>query len=509
MKLYKLCLLVGLMFLVASCNSNNDGNNSNDSIDREGDTASCFTFYLNEDDTYGIKLNSNLNEYPSTVSIPSSYKNKPVTRIRTAAFNGSLVGDIDKVIVPKSIKKIDKFAFSGKSIFTTLEYKGTFNEFNKITFGYDWFYEVESLTIKTNDKEVSTENIEKNSIGLLLRNEIRLESLVLNNENLTIIKGKTYDYDVVKTSEYPCFAFPSLCESFLFKIKSNNDNVSLDYSYKSIVGRTEGNSLISGNKDQYSFSCVLSISSQTYNFDNVTFKSKSFTYDAKMHHLSDPINVPEGTTIVVTKSELSDKVPYIEYNDYAVTPVEVEFDTLGKHSIYLYLFKDGYETKCLTRTLTIKQLTYDESILHDYLSGLSETSEKNHFYFHYLNLEESYNDFRVWLWPEGKDGIFFDWVIDEDIGGAYIDVDLKKTYTNNNERLTFDYEVNFTIPGTFGLGVVYKATISRYWSYDIYTSFAIPSENVLKLATGNGYSYHAFSLYGNSSYISSEPINTL
>ena len=90
---------------------------------------------------------------------------------------------------------------------------------------------------------------------------------------------------------------------------------------------------------------------------------------------------------------------------------------------------------------------HDPAAVEAYMDSLKETSENGHLYFHYLrydNAPGSYADYDVWVWPRNGEGSRFDWagrtgpanrvdaatgdaIVDE-FGGAYIDVDLNKTY---------------------------------------------------------------------------------
>ncbi|MCI2111263.1 MAG: alpha-amylase family glycosyl hydrolase [Bacilli bacterium] len=84
-----------------------------------------------------------------------------------------------------------------------------------------------------------------------------------------------------------------------------------------------------------------------------------------------------------------------------------------------------------------------------YMDSLRKTSQGNHFYFHYYregNLASDYDDWDMWIWgyrPKETEGAKFDWhgrttshdllsatgeALPDDFGGAYVDVDLAKSY---------------------------------------------------------------------------------
>ena len=82
-----------------------------------------------------------------------------------------------------------------------------------------------------------------------------------------------------------------------------------------------------------------------------------------------------------------------------------------------------------------------------YMDGLKETSQADHFYYHYLRFQNDYNDLDTWVFPykpNGGEGVKFDWVgrtqgtdplktasgnpVIDSLGYVSIDIDLHATY---------------------------------------------------------------------------------
>lgn len=139
-------------------------------------------------------------------------------------------------------------------------------------------------------------------------------------------------------------------------------------------------------------------------------------------------------------------------------------------------------------------------------------SEKDHLYIHYLrfnNTPEEYEAWDIWSWPYGGDGTNFDFkkgdngkIITDELGGAYVDIDLTKTYSPAGwlnggyvDGLTMSYMVNNNLVDKVGFQIVLKATRENkdaYWENDGDDNFITLSEN----KWDNG-SYHVFCVQNN------------
>lgn len=162
--------------------------------------------------------------------------------------------------------------------------------------------------------------------------------------------------------------------------------------------------------------------------------------------------------------------------------------------------------------------------LAQYVSGLKKTSVSNHLYFHYLrngNTPSKYADWDVWLWPyrpvEGE-GAKFDWVgrtasssnqlsvsgdaTVDDFGGAYIDVDLAKTYDggwNETSKKMGGTSVKYTddagnLEEQLGLQVVQSSTRTSgtsFWTNDGGNNY-LPLANYKMENSDGTFSYHVF-----------------
>jgi hypothetical protein len=230
--------------------------------------------------------------------------------------------------------------------------------------------------------------------------------------------------------------------------------------------------------------------------------------------------------------------------------------TLGSANVVFY----AHWTKASAGSHTAEQIKA-------YMDGLSTNSGDNHLYIHYYrfgNTAANYADWDVWTWPyspKAGEGVKFDWVgrttskdqlsatgdatVDE-FGGAYIDIDLTKTYdggwssatktfgghptnfyANDTEKTDFDTKIGFQIVKS-----ATRTSSSGFWAND----GSDQKPEIAKFALANksgGTSYHIFALqdqvasyqkdvinemsdpfadddgtnvtYGNSAYISSIP----
>ena len=230
--------------------------------------------------------------------------------------------------------------------------------------------------------------------------------------------------------------------------------------------------------------------------------------------------------------------------------------TLGSANVVFY----AHWTKASAGSHTAEQIKA-------YMDGLSTNSGDNHLYIHYYrfgNTPSNYADWDVWTWPyspKAGEGVKFDWVgrttsadrlsatgdatVDE-FGGAYIDIDLTKTYdggwsatkkafgghpttfyASDTEKTDFDTKIGFQIVKS-----ATRTSSSGFWAND----GSDQKPEIAKFALANksgGTSYHIFALqdqvasyqkdvinemsdpfadddgtnvtYGNSAYISSIP----
>lgn len=141
-----------------------------------------------------------------------------------------------------------------------------------------------------------------------------------------------------------------------------------------------------------------------------------------------------------------------------------------------------------------------------YNNSWLEKSEKDHLYIHYLrfnNTPEEYEDWDIWSWPYGRDGTNFDFVkqdgtiVTDDLGGAYVDIDLTKTYSPAGwlegdyvSGLSMSYMQDGELTPKVGFQIVKKATrsnVDSYWENDGDDNFVTLSE-----AKWENGSYHVF-----------------
>lgn len=172
-----------------------------------------------------------------------------------------------------------------------------------------------------------------------------------------------------------------------------------------------------------------------------------------------------------------------------------------------------------------------------YMDGLLARSEANHLYFHYLrydNTPGSYADYDVWVWPFMGEGCRFDWAgrttpanrvdaasgeaeVDE-FGGAYIDVDLTKTYDGGWDAAAMTMggtETAFFDGGKLnpivGCQIVYtpsRTSGSGFWINDG-GDMSITLENFAYEVEG-GTAYHVFALQDQGSRgLSNRPAMTI
>lgn len=179
---------------------------------------------------------------------------------------------------------------------------------------------------------------------------------------------------------------------------------------------------------------------------------------------------------------------------------------------------------------------HTEEELNKYLAALKTNSEANHFYFHYYrydNSPSSYEDYDIWAWnmaPSASEGHKFDWVgrtsssdgfdvtgeatIDS-FGGAYIDIDLKATYSSgwdNTNKKFLNKPMSFDGSSKIGIQIVKSSTRKTgggFWVNDGSNLSVKLDEFALELEDGNK-AYHAFVLQDQvQTSLSAKPISSL
>ena len=165
-----------------------------------------------------------------------------------------------------------------------------------------------------------------------------------------------------------------------------------------------------------------------------------------------------------------------------------------------------------------KSANPDDPAVKAYMDNLRETSQPNHLYYHYYrfdNSPKSYADWDVWAWaykPTAGEGAKFDWygrtqsadhmsatgdAVCEDVAGAYVDIDLSKTYDGGWNNKTYKMggtPVSYVGAEQIGLQIVQTKTrtsASGFWTNDGSNLFIKLSDYALALNNG-GEAYHVF-----------------
>lgn len=169
-------------------------------------------------------------------------------------------------------------------------------------------------------------------------------------------------------------------------------------------------------------------------------------------------------------------------------------------------------------------IIHNQGEVDQYMSGLKESSEKDHLYLHYLrkdNTPDSYSNWDIWAWPyspKAGEGYRFNFAgrttdlssatleasgsaVVESFGGAYVDIDLTKTYDGGWDNIkqkiggtsTNFYSSGTTLDEKIGFEVVKsesRTSSSGFWKNDggnVYVTLADYA-----LAGSKGTSYHVF-----------------
>lgn len=145
-----------------------------------------------------------------------------------------------------------------------------------------------------------------------------------------------------------------------------------------------------------------------------------------------------------------------------------------------------------------------------YINQLKETGQDGHLYYHYYRFDETYSDWDVWAWkykPEAGEGAKFDFLSADEIGGAYVDIDLRAKYDggwNAETKHMGGIDVYYTykdkesgdtkLTEEIGLQIVKTDTrqsASGFWVNDGSNLYITLSDYALPLKNG-GTAYHVF-----------------
>lgn len=177
--------------------------------------------------------------------------------------------------------------------------------------------------------------------------------------------------------------------------------------------------------------------------------------------------------------------------------------------------------------------------LQEYLDELKTSSVDKHLYVHYKkhnNVSSNYSDWDIWAWsykPKSGEGTRFDWVgrtqsgdkmsasgdatVDK-FGGAYIDIDLTKTYDggwNNTTKTIGGTDTKFSddsgnLMTDIGVQIVQSSTRtgSSFWKNDGSNLYLTLSDYAFQTST-NGTAYHVFLAQDDVQNPSSSPLVTM
>lgn len=190
-----LILILSLLFMACSQDGNSNTN------DHENNETEAITFSLNEDDnTY--KVVSVISNNQDSISIPETYKGKPVSIIGNEAFAETNYTEIiipntvtsieDKAFyfcrqlrninIPLNLRSIGKFAFSGCSLLSEINIPKTVNEI-----GYNAFQLCKNLKAITVDENNSFYSSDGNNLYNKAKTIIIQYAVGQNNSEFTIL----------------------------------------------------------------------------------------------------------------------------------------------------------------------------------------------------------------------------------------------------------------------------------------------------------------------------------
>ena len=162
--------------------------------------------------------------------------------------------------------------------------------------------------------------------------------------------------------------------------------------------------------------------------------------------------------------------------------------------------------------LYAKWSSLDSAAISAYNKEWEEKSQKDHLYIHYLrynNTPEEYEAWDIWSWPWNADGTNFDFVkgddgkiITDEFGGAYVDIDLTKTYSPAGwlsgayvPGLTMSYVRDEGFVSKVGFQIVLKETRNQVGSF--WTNDGDDNSVLLEEAKWDNGSYHVFAVENN------------
>ena len=164
-------------------------------------------------------------------------------------------------------------------------------------------------------------------------------------------------------------------------------------------------------------------------------------------------------------------------------------------------------------TLYAKFSSVSQDVIDAYNQEWADKSEANHLYIHYYrfnNKASEYQPHDVWVWIEGSSGVIWNWekdsngnIIVDELGGAYIDIDLTQTHHNgwdSSNKKPENVNINYLENGQFKdkIGFLITETASRKGTGHWVSDGGDIKIDSAELKWENG-SYHVF-FYQNNCY---------
>ncbi len=195
---------------------------------------------------------------------------------------------------------------------------------------------------------------------------------------------------------------------------------------------------------------------------------------------------------------------------------------IGWSSSYSSSKKMGDSTKIIS-SYTIEESNkvfyacYASQAVSEYMDNLKANSSEDHLYYHYYRFNSDYSAWDVWAWqyaPKAGEGAKFDWVGTDSVAGAYVDIDLNKTYDggwNASTQVMGGTSVSYVGATQVGLQIV--ETASRYSSSGFWTNdsgqIVVALEDYKMELDNGGYAYHIFVVQDNVQEPSSYPYENI
>ena len=166
---------------------------------------------------------------------------------------------------------------------------------------------------------------------------------------------------------------------------------------------------------------------------------------------------------------------------------------------------------------------YASAQVSEYMEQLKKGSQDNHLYYHYYRFKEDYSNWDVWAWaykPDAGEGAKHDWVKNgtvfnsDKIGGAYVDIDLGKTYYggwNASTKQFTNTPVSYAGATQIGLQIVQTATrtsASGFWTNDGSNLYVTLEDYKVDLGEGKK-AYHIFVVQDNVQEPGAFPAETI